>query len=185
MGMLKFRNQHSLASLSWLEPTTGTPLFCIECQGWQTQTHERRIDNNSWLAASPCQSPDRRRSRSHADGNSESSSVPVGLERLRGASNGQEAVEKALQFQPDVIIMDVTMPVMNGLEAARQIAKARPHIPVILFSMHVSDDLYQHLQCDGIRGAVAKTDAARDLAQAVETVLGGGTFFPARKVATT
>jgi DNA-binding NarL/FixJ family response regulator len=101
------------------------------------------------------------------------------------ASNGQEAVEKALQFQPDVIIMDVTMPVMNGLEAARQIAKARPHIPVILFSMHVSDDLYQHLQSDGIRGAVAKTDAARDLAQAVETVLGGGTFFPARKVATT
>src|SRR5438552_10718455 len=78
-----FETKHSLASLSWLEPPTGTPLFCIAGQGWQTQTHERR-DNNSRLAASPCQGPDRRRSRSHADGNSESSSVPVGLERLRG-----------------------------------------------------------------------------------------------------
>jgi len=97
------------------------------------------------------------------------------------ASNGQEAVEKALLSRPDVIIMDITMPVMNGLEAARQISRAQPHIPVILFSMHVSDDVYQHLQADGIRGAVAKADAARDLAQAVETVLKGGTFFPARK----
>ena len=99
------------------------------------------------------------------------------------ASNGQEAVEKALQFRPDVVVMDITMPVMNGLEAARQIAQLKPRIPVILFSLHVSEDLYQHLQQDGIRGAVAKADAARDLTQAVETVLSGGTFFPARKVA--
>jgi DNA-binding NarL/FixJ family response regulator len=99
------------------------------------------------------------------------------------ASNGQEAVEKALQFHPDVIIMDITMPLMNGLEAARQITRSQPQIPIILFSMHVSDDVYQHLQADGIRGAVAKGDAARDLAQAVEAVLVGGTFFPARNTA--
>jgi two-component system nitrate/nitrite response regulator NarL len=99
------------------------------------------------------------------------------------ASNGQEAVEKARQFHPDVVVMDITMPVMNGLEAAREIARAQPQIPVILFSLHVSDDLYQHLQLDGIRGAVAKADAARDLTQAVETVLRGETFFPARKPA--
>jgi len=97
------------------------------------------------------------------------------------ASNGQEAVEKALQFHPDVVIMDITMPVMNGLDAARQIVTALPQIPIILFSMHVSDDLCQHLQQDGIRGAVAKGEAARDLAQAVEVVLNGGTFFPVRK----
>ena len=97
------------------------------------------------------------------------------------ACNGQEAVEKALQFHPDVVIMDLTMPIMNGLEAAREISRAQPPIPIILFSLHVSDDLYRHLQVDGIRGAVAKADAARDLAHAVETVLGGGTFFPARK----
>jgi DNA-binding NarL/FixJ family response regulator len=97
------------------------------------------------------------------------------------AGNGQEAVAKALQFRPDIIIMDVTMPVMNGLEAAREIANAQTQIPVILFSLHVSDDLYPHLQMEGIRGAVSKADAARDLAQAVETVLAGGTFFPNRK----
>jgi len=97
------------------------------------------------------------------------------------ASNGEEAVEKALRFQPDVIIMDINMPVMNGLEAAQQIYKAQPKIPVILFSLHVSDDLAPLLQGDGIRGAVAKADAARDLAQAVEIVLCGGTFFSGRK----
>lgn len=97
------------------------------------------------------------------------------------ASNGQEAVEKALKFQPDVVIMDITMPVMNGLEAAQKITRIQPQIPVILFSLHVSDDLYRHLNTDGIRGAVAKADAARDLTQAVEVVLRGGTFFPDRK----
>ncbi|SRR5713101_7503686 len=99
------------------------------------------------------------------------------------ASNGREAVEKTLQFHPDVVIMDITMPVLNGLEAARQIAAIQPQIPVILFSMHVSDDLCQHLRTDGIRGAVAKADAARDLAQAVEAVLKGETFFPVQKTA--
>ena len=54
----------------------------------------------------------------------------------------------------------------------------QPQIPVILFSMHVSDDLYRHLKMDGIRGAVAKSDAARDLTQAIQVVLQGGTFFP-------
>jgi DNA-binding NarL/FixJ family response regulator len=97
------------------------------------------------------------------------------------ANNGQEAVEKTLQFHPDVIIMDLTMPVMNGLEAANQITKAQPKIPVILFSLHVSDDLYRHFKTDGIRGAVAKADAARDLVLAVKTVLAGGTFFPGKK----
>lgn len=99
------------------------------------------------------------------------------------ANNGQEAVEKTFQFHPDVIIMDISMPVMNGLEAAGQIARKDPEIPVILFSLHLSDDLYRHFKTDGIRGAVAKGDAGRDLVLAVETVLGGGTFFPDRKTA--
>ena len=99
------------------------------------------------------------------------------------ANNGCEAVEKTLQFHPDVIIMDISMPVMNGLEAASQIRKQEPQIPVILFSLHLSDDLYRHFRTDGIRGAVAKGDAARDLVLAVETVLAGGTFFPGRTAA--
>jgi two-component system, NarL family, nitrate/nitrite response regulator NarL len=93
------------------------------------------------------------------------------------ACNGQEAVEKALQCEPDVVIMDVTMPTMNGLEAASLISKARPDIPVILFSLHLSRELLGHFDAS-VRGAVSKGDAARDLVKAVEEVLRGGTFFP-------
>jgi DNA-binding NarL/FixJ family response regulator len=93
------------------------------------------------------------------------------------ACNGQEAVEKALQLEPDMIIMDITMPTMNGLEAASLITRSRPDIPVILFSLHLSQELVGHF--DGsVRGAVCKGDAARDLVKAVEQVLNGGTFFP-------
>jgi len=72
------------------------------------------------------------------------------------ANNGREAVEKTLQFRPDVIIMDISMPVMNGLEAASLITREHPQIPVILFSLHLSDDLYRHFNTDGIRGRLRK-----------------------------
>jgi DNA-binding NarL/FixJ family response regulator len=94
------------------------------------------------------------------------------------ASNGNEAVEKAFQFLPDVIIMDITMPGMSGLDAAGEIGRSRPDIPVILFSLHLSEDLASHFNRGGIRGAVGKGEAARDLVEAVKRVLGGGTFFP-------
>jgi DNA-binding NarL/FixJ family response regulator len=94
------------------------------------------------------------------------------------ANNGAEAIEKALQFAPDIIIMDVTMPGMNGLEAAEEIGNSRPDIPVILFSLHLSEDFAGHLHRAGIRGAVGKGEAARDLVDAVKQVLSGGTFFP-------
>ena len=96
------------------------------------------------------------------------------------ASNGREAIESALRLHPDVIIMDITMPGMNGLDAASRITESQPEIPVILFSLHLSEDVIDHFQKDGIRGAVSKGDAARDLV-ALETVLSGGNFFPTRK----
>jgi DNA-binding NarL/FixJ family response regulator len=99
------------------------------------------------------------------------------------ASTGIEAVDIALLSSPDVIIMDITMPEMNGIEAAAKIALDRPDIPVILFSLHLSEDVASRLQTGGIRGAVAKSEAARDLLDAVRTVLKGGTFFHARSSA--
>jgi DNA-binding NarL/FixJ family response regulator len=96
------------------------------------------------------------------------------------AKTGREAVEMALLSSPDIIIMDITMPEMNGLEAAAKIASERPEIPVIMFSLHLSEDVVGRFKTGSIRGAVAKSEAARDLLDAVRSVLHGGTFFPAR-----
>jgi DNA-binding NarL/FixJ family response regulator len=97
------------------------------------------------------------------------------------ASTGREAVEMALQSPPDVIIMDITMPEMNGLEAAAKISEKRPDIPVIMFSLHLSEDVIGRFKAGAIRGAVAKSEAARDLLDAVRMVLKGGTFFPEKR----
>lgn len=97
------------------------------------------------------------------------------------ASDGKEAVEKTLQCRPDVIILDITMPAMNGIEAAGRISASHPEIPIILFSLHLSDELMETFRCTTIRGAVSKSEAGRDLVEAVETVLRGGTFFLGRK----
>lgn len=97
------------------------------------------------------------------------------------ASNGQEAIDKARLYSPDLIIMDITMPVMNGLDAAYFLMKSQPDIPILLFSLHLSDDLIGNFAASGIRGAVCKGDAARDLVDAVQTVLSGGTFFPGKQ----
>ena len=94
------------------------------------------------------------------------------------ANNGQEAVEKTLQYRPDVIIMDITMPVMNGLEAASQITKKEPQIPVILFSLNLSDDLYRHFRTDGIRGAVAKGRCCPRPDTRGRNCVGRGNVFP-------
>lgn len=99
------------------------------------------------------------------------------------ARTGAEAVELALLSSPDIIIMDITMPEMNGLEAAAKIALDRPEIPVILFSLHLSEDMIGRFKTGSIKGAVAKSEAARDLLDAVRTVLNGGTFFPVRSAA--
>lgn len=97
------------------------------------------------------------------------------------ARTGGEAVELALLSSPDVIIMDITMPEMNGLEAAARIANERPDIPVIMFSLHLSEEIVGRFKTGTIRGAVAKSEAARDLLEAVRAVLAGGTFFPERQ----
>lgn len=97
------------------------------------------------------------------------------------AATGSEAVELALLSSPDVIIMDITMPEMNGIEAAARIATERPDIPIIMFSLHLSEDVVNRFKTGSIRGAVAKSEAARDLVDAIRAVLDGKTFFPERR----
>lgn len=91
------------------------------------------------------------------------------------ASNGKEAIEAVRDLSPDVILLDITMPVMNGLEAAPQIAKYGH--PILIFTMHESDRLGVDVRKSGAQGFVLKSQAARDLIQAIETLLAGGTFF--------
>jgi DNA-binding NarL/FixJ family response regulator len=93
------------------------------------------------------------------------------------AANGAEGVEMARQLQPDAIVMDITMPVMNGLEATRQIASLGLPAPVLIFTMHEAPGLVESIQAAGARGWVLKSRATRDLIEALEQILGGGTYF--------
>jgi len=93
------------------------------------------------------------------------------------ASNGREAVEKAQQLQPEVVILDVGMPSLNGLEATRQILKANPQIKVLILTLHDSDQVVQEVLNAGARGFLLKSDAARDLVVAVDALRRGKIYF--------
>src|SRR4029077_12804037 len=93
------------------------------------------------------------------------------------AINGRDAIEKAKTLDPDVIIMDITMPEMSGIEATREITKLKLRAAVLVFTMHESKNLASTVQDAGARGFVLKSHAARDLLEALEALLNGGTFF--------
>jgi len=93
------------------------------------------------------------------------------------ASNGREAVEKTMQLQPEVVILDVGMPSLNGLEATRQILKANPQVKVLILTLHDSDQVVQEVLNAGARGFILKSDAARDLVAAVDALRRGKIYF--------
>jgi DNA-binding NarL/FixJ family response regulator len=93
------------------------------------------------------------------------------------AGDGREAVEKVLTLKPNVAILDIGMPNLNGLEATRQILKADPHVKVLILTLHDSDRVVQEALNAGARGFLLKTDAARDLVAAVEAVRKDKTYF--------
>lgn len=92
------------------------------------------------------------------------------------AADGIEAVDVAVKLQPDIIVMDVAMPKMNGLEAAEQIGKALPKTPVLLVSLSASEHLLP-VQLGTILGLVNKQNAAVELPRAVHALLAGDTYF--------
>lgn len=103
-----------------------------------------------------------------------------GWEVVAEASDGREALEKAEKFNPNVTILDISMPSMNGLEAARQIAKRVPETKILVLSVHNSDSLIQKVLETGARGYLLKSDAVRDLVTAVDALLCNKTFFTRR-----
>jgi DNA-binding NarL/FixJ family response regulator len=95
------------------------------------------------------------------------------------ASDGAEAVAKALKLKPDVVILDLNMPVMSGYEAAAELRRLLPGIPILLFSTQSRAQLAADARSIGVQGFVNKTDANRALLQAVDdVVVNKGTFFP-------
>ena len=96
------------------------------------------------------------------------------------AADGREAVEKTKELRPDLTVMDISMPSMNGLEATRQIMKDCPESKVLVLTVHDSDPLIREVLDAGARGYVLKADAGRDLVAALEALRRNKTFFTAK-----
>jgi DNA-binding NarL/FixJ family response regulator len=98
------------------------------------------------------------------------------LQVICEVSSGFEAVQKAEELKPDLILLDIGLPKMNGLEAARKIRELAPESKIIFVSQESLPDLVQEALGLGAQGYVAKTRLKSDLLAAVETVLAGGHF---------
>ena len=86
------------------------------------------------------------------------------------AANGREAVEKARELQPDVAVLDIGMPLLNGMEATRQIRKISPGTEILILTMHDSEHMIQGVLDAGAHGYILKDDADRNLLAAVESL---------------
>ena len=100
-----------------------------------------------------------------------------GWQLVGEAVNGRDAVEKARELKPDVAILDITMPELDGLEATRQIREAVPKTEVLILTMHESDQMVRRVLEAGARGYVLKSDLGGCLVQAVKSVSDGKRFL--------
>jgi DNA-binding NarL/FixJ family response regulator len=96
------------------------------------------------------------------------------------ATSGREAVEKARKLKPDVAIVDISMPELDGLQATRQIREAAPSTKVVILTMHESDQMVRRVLDAGARGYVLKSDLAAHLVKAVKDVSAGKLFLTPR-----
>jgi DNA-binding NarL/FixJ family response regulator len=96
------------------------------------------------------------------------------------ASDGLEAVQKRKELQPDLILLDIGLPRLNGIEAARQICAIAPRSKILFLSAILYSDVMQAAFCAGAQGYVLKSDAAHDLLPAVEAVIEGKRFVCSR-----
>ena len=103
-----------------------------------------------------------------------------GWEVCGEAKDGRETVELAASIRPDIVLLDIGMPNLNGLEAARQILTSSPEVAILILTMHDSDNVVREVLRAGARGYLLKTDAGRDLVAAVEALQLQRTFFTTR-----
>lgn len=104
----------------------------------------------------------------------------TGWEVCAEASTGREAVAKTEELRPDVAILDISMPELNGVEAARRIRKTSAATEILILSLHYSDQLIRDIVEAGVRGYIVKSDSDRDLIIAVETLAKHKPFFTPR-----
>jgi len=93
------------------------------------------------------------------------------------AKNGREAVELALKLRPDVILMDIAMPILNGLEATRQILAANPAARIVILSAHSDDEYIDRMRAAGVAGFLEKQSSAEILTKAIQEVALGKSYF--------
>jgi DNA-binding NarL/FixJ family response regulator len=93
------------------------------------------------------------------------------------AENGKEAIRMADELKPEVIIMDISMPGLNGIEATRAIRKTQPAVKIVLLTLHDSSELLRIAFRAGARGYLLKTDAEQELVKALTVVIGEGSYI--------
>lgn len=99
------------------------------------------------------------------------------IQVIAEAGDGREAVRLGLELRPDVVVLDLTMPVLNGLDAARELMRNLPDTAIILLTMHTEEQYILAALQAGVKGYVVKTQAAADLVQAVEQVCNGSLYL--------
>lgn len=105
------------------------------------------------------------------------------LKVVAEAANGEEAVQKTGNLHPDLVILDLTMPILDGLAAAREIRKIAPETSIVIFSMHAFKEVVEAAKQLGVRGFVSKSEDGDALLEAVEAVLHNRTYFPKHQTA--
>ena len=103
--------------------------------------------------------------------------VQPDIEIVGEATNGEESIKKAKELQPDIILMDITMPGMNGLEATRQIRKQTPEMKILVLTMHEEDDYFYRILEAGASGYFIKGGSFNELLSALRAVWHGDVFI--------
>jgi DNA-binding NarL/FixJ family response regulator len=93
------------------------------------------------------------------------------------ATDGEQTIQLTRELKPDIVILDITMPRMSGLEASSRMRKLGLSVPVLIFTTHDSARLATEVRQAGAQGYVLKSQAVRHLVLAIDTILAGGTFF--------
>jgi len=105
-----------------------------------------------------------------------------GFEVVSEAGDGSEAIRKAQELKPDLVLLDVSLPVVNGIEAARQISEIIPNTKIVFLTQNRGTDVIEAALGSGTQGYVLKMDAYRELLPAIKSVLRGERFVSKRLI---